>query len=146
MAHRRIHNKGDWRIEEYVAGGTITPGMLIKMNSSGQVIAHDEEGGRCEVMCAMEDQLQGKTVSDNYSSADIVTCGLPVKGSVMNMLLAVGETVVIGDELVSDGAGSLQKRGVGSSGVTEHMTVGFAQEAKDNSAGSAPALMAVRCI
>lgn len=144
MAHRRIHNKGGWEHEEYVSAGVITPGMLIELTVAGTVKAHAEEGGRCERLVALEDALQGRAVATNYAAAEVVTCALPYKGTTMNMLIAVGQNVGIGDELVSNGAGSLQKRGMGSSGVTEHEVVGICVEAKDNSAGAAPALAAVR--
>ena len=130
MAYRRIHNKGDWRHEEYVAAGTITPGMLIELVAAGTVQAHSTEGGRAERMVALEDALQGKTVADDYSADDIVTVALPAPGTVMNMLLAVGETATIGEELISAGDGTLKCLDNASSPSKVYQTIGYAMEAK----------------
>jgi hypothetical protein len=82
--------------------------MLLENDSNNQVKPHATEGGRAERLCAMEDALQGKIVSQLYASADIVTCGLPAVGTVMNMLIKDGETITIGEELVSGGDGTLK--------------------------------------
>jgi len=108
MAYRTIHSKGDYRTEEVAAAGTITPGMLCEMTSAATVQAHSTEGGRAERLVAMEDALQGRAVSTNYSASEIVTLGLPVPGTEMAMLIASGESANIGDELVSAGDGTLK--------------------------------------
>ena len=129
MAYRTIHSKGPFSEEEATAGGTVTPGMLCMLNSSGQLIAHDEEGGRGEVMFAVEDAYQGKAVGDDYSSGNTARYILPGKGCVVHALIASGETFSIGDELVSAGDGTLKARGSSGSGVTEWQTIAYAIEA-----------------
>ena len=96
-------------IEEYEAGGTITPGMLLKLNSSGKVVAHDSAGGNVNVvMFALENALEGKGIGDNYSSGDQVQVWIPYRGDEVYAILKDGENVSVGDPLESAGDGSLQ--------------------------------------
>jgi len=56
----RIHRKGTFRHEEMKANEAgIYPGMLLKMDSSGEVGMHDSKGGDLgdEVLIAEEDAL-----------------------------------------------------------------------------------------
>lgn len=109
MAYYRIHNKGTlWRHEEAVAAGTVTPGMLCEMTSSGTVQAHSSEGGRAERLIALEDALQGRGVDTNYSAADIVTLAVAAPGEVFNLLMASGEDGQPGDEVISAGDGTIK--------------------------------------
>ena len=146
MAYRKIHSKGDWRAEELVAAATITPGMLCEETSAEKVQAHSTEGGRAELMFAYEDQLQGKTVDDDYSADDQVFLMLPVVGSEVCALLAVGENVSIGDELISAGDGTLIAIGSAASATTVQQVIARAVEAQDNSAGSAAVLTRCRVV
>ena len=95
--------------EEYKAAGAITPGFLIELTSAGTVQAASEEGGTVLPMFAIEDELQGKTITDNYAQHDVVQCWIPQRGDIVNAILKQGETVVIGDYLVSKGDGTLKK-------------------------------------
>ena len=88
------------------------------------------EAGRGEVAFAIEDALQGKAVGDNYTTGTVAGYILPRKGAEVNALLKSGETVAIGDELVSAGDGTLQARGSSGSGVTEWQTIAYAMEAE----------------
>ena len=139
MAKRRIHSKGEYRQEEAYASGTITPGMLIELDSSGYVKAHATEGGYGERAFAVEDALQGKTVSDNYTTTnpDLVTYILPTKGACVNALLKAGYNYTIGTELISAGDGTLIPNGQESSGVTVKEIIAEVTEASDLSASGA---------
>lgn len=103
----RIHSKGDYRYEEHVASTTITPGMLLEINSSNQVLPHNSASTVGEALFAMEDALQGNEVSDNYSANNVCCCMLPAKGSVVNALLLAGVSYSVGDILESNGDGTL---------------------------------------
>lgn len=96
-------------INEYEAESTITPGMLIELTSSGTVQAHSTSGGNAAAMFALEDELQGNGIDDNYSDGDQVQCWNAVPGEEVYGILADGENVSIGDFLESNGAGLLQK-------------------------------------
>lgn len=118
-------------IEEYIAGGTITPGHLVALNSDGGVIVHATEAGVTLPMFALEDELQGKVIYDTYKKDDRVQVWIPGRGDEVYALLAANESVNIGDYLVSKGGGTLKK--LASNTVADSQIIGFAVEA----AGSA---------
>jgi hypothetical protein len=142
MAYRTIHNSGSFRVEEPSAGGTITPGMLCKYGSGGTVTAHATEGGRAERLVAMEDSLQGRPVSTNYTSGERVRLAAVCPGTVMNCLIESGDTAVIGDELISSGNGKFINRDNAASPSQIQQTIAYATEAW--TALGADALKAVR--
>ena len=125
-------------IEEIVAGGTITPGMLIAEGSGGTVAAHASAGGNAIPMFALEDELQGKEISDTYVSGDQVQCWYPYRGDQVYAILKDGETIVVGDLLESAGDGTLQKHTADSAGAVEYplAVVAQATEALDLSGSS----------
>lgn len=94
-------------INEYDAGETITPGQLITLDSDGDVIKHATEGGQ-ERMYALEDELQGKSIDDDYDSGDKVQCWNTVAGEEVYAWLDSGNDVSQGDKLESTGDGTLQ--------------------------------------
>lgn len=127
-----IHSKGDYRLEEFDAGEAgIYPGMLIELNSDGDVIKHDEEGGRGIAMFAAEDALQGNTVSTVYTNGARVTCCLPAKGSEVNALIEDGQDISIGEHLISAGNGKLKAIDDLESGETASQVIAVAAEACD---------------
>jgi hypothetical protein len=117
-------------IEEYAAGGTIYPGMLLLLNSSNAVIAHsDDAPANCLPMFALEDSLQGKGIDDTYASGDRVQCWIPGRGDQVLAILEDGADIDEGDFLESNGAGYLQK-------YTSGAVVGVALETLDLSGSS----------
>ena len=130
MAYKRIHSKGDWRAEELVChDDDIEPGMLVMLDSSGKAAPHDTEGGRAERMVALEDGLQGKSVDDDYEDGNIVTIAISAQHSEFNMIMTGGESISIGEELISAGDGKLMARDNATSGVTVQETIARALEA-----------------
>jgi len=143
MAIKTIKVQGCTTQKEFIAGGTVTPGMLLKRTSvANTAIAHGTAGGTCQKMFAIEDELQGKEITENYSSTNRMQVVFPQRGDVVLALLADGENVAVGDFLVSNGAGRLAKLVAASSGVAEYAdaVVGVAMEAVDmsGSAGADP--------
>jgi len=120
-------------IEEYVAAGAITPGMLIELNSLGTVQYHSTEDGDALPMFALEDELQGEEIDDAFAALDRVQCWIPYRGDQVYAGLADGESVVIGDFLTSKGDGWLKKHVVTSEGELEYpnAVVAIALEALD---------------
>ena len=117
MAIKRIHSKGQITYEEYYAAEAgIFPGMLLELNSDGKVIKDTTSGGALgdEVIVALEDYLQGRTVETVYAINEIVLVALPHKGSEVNMLLDDGESVVPGDKIMSGGDGTVKKNAGGT--------------------------------
>jgi len=125
-------------IEEMTAAGTITPGMLVEQGTAGTIVAHSGAGETVLPMFALEDELQGGTITDDYSSGDKVQVWIPYRGDQVYALLADGETAVIGSLLESNGAGALRVVVTGSAGEVEYPSsiVGMAVEAVDLSASS----------
>jgi hypothetical protein len=99
-------------IEEYKATAVaITPGMLLELTSAGLVQAHSTEGGPVLTMIALEDEMQGKEISDNYAASDKIQCWVAVRGEVAYLPVADNETVDTGDFLISAGNGKVKVYG-----------------------------------
>lgn len=96
-------------INEREAAGTITPGHLVELTSAGKVQAHSTAGGNAVKDVALEDELQGKGITETYTTGNQVQVWSAVPGEEAYMILKDGETVVIGDFLESAGDGTLQK-------------------------------------
>lgn len=129
-------------IEEKVASAAITPGMLLIIESTGKVKAHDQADKDVFPIFALEDELQGKGIDDAYAANDPVQCWIPYRGDIVNAILADGQKVVIGDPLTSDGYGRLKKHVTDTGASTVPWTVypeqivGYAAEALDLSGSS----------
>lgn len=102
-----IKNYGN-NFDEKVAAGTIYPGMLVELDSNGEVQAHSTEGGNAVPMFAIEDALQGNDKDDAYSADDQVRVWYPQRGDQVLACLADGENISIGDYLQSKGDGTLE--------------------------------------
>lgn len=84
-------------IEEFVAAGDITPGMVVKLTADGEV----EPGGSALIMVALEDELQGKGIDDAYVAGDPVQVWIPYRGDIFNGIgsgLTVGAFVEAGTD------------------------------------------------
>ena len=104
-------------IEQYKAESAITPGHLLELTSSDTVQPHSVAGGNQLAMFALEDEMQGNEIDDDYSTDDPVQVWVAVRGSIVNCLLANGENASIGDYLESAGDGTLQVYGPDSTGI-----------------------------
>ena len=125
-------------IEEFVAADEITPGMLLELNSDGEVAPHSVAGGSAYPMFALEDELQGKTIDDEYAADDPVQVWIAGRGDIVNAI--AGAQIAAGDFLVSDGTGKLKP--AGTAAVHAHSIVGQALAA----ASAANVRVAVRII
>jgi hypothetical protein len=97
-------------IDEEIAGGAITPGMLVSKNSDDEIVAHATAAGTAIPKFALEDDLQGKGIDDAYAEGDKAQCWTPTRGDrVYALLKAESAAVAIGDFLESAGDGTLQK-------------------------------------
>lgn len=126
-------------IEEYTATAVaITPGYLLELTSTGAVQAHSTAGGwATPPMFALEDELQGNGISDNYAVSAKIQVWTPYRGDYVYALLADGENVAIGDKLVSAGDGTLKAHTNDSSAtIVEEQVVAVATEAVDLSASA----------
>jgi hypothetical protein len=96
---------------EYDAASAITPGELLEVTSAGKVQAHSSGGGAAIKMFAVEDELQGKDIDEDYAADDPLQVWFPTPGDEVNAILADGQNVDIGDFLVSNGDGTLKAYG-----------------------------------
>jgi len=133
-------------IEEYVAVAAVTPGMLIELTSAGKVQAHSSAGGDVLPMFALENELEGEGVNDEFAADDRIQCWIPYRGDIVYAILADGENASIGSFLESNGAGllrvlqpdteSYESNVAGSITVYPNKIVGVALEAVDISDSS----------
>jgi hypothetical protein len=107
-----LRTVGEPCIDEAKCAATITPGMLVEQYkvSSGVVGVrpHNKAGGNATPIFALANQLQGKEITDNYSSGDIVTFQTFRSGDEVYALIYASEAVVIGSKLESQGDGTLK--------------------------------------
>lgn len=142
MAYNTILLKGDFgrRYDEKLADGSITPGMLMYTTSADKYKAHATSGGIWDRSIAVEDSLQGKdgvntkgnTIDDAYTDATLVRAITVEPGDEVYALIAAGQNVALGAELMSNGAGAVTAK------TSTNHVVGWAAEAKDNSGGGSP--------
>lgn len=125
-------------VKELIANAAITPGHLIERMSTGKVRVHATQDGDAAKMFALEDELQGKAITEAYAALDPVQCWLPGRGDEVNAILANGETAVIGSFLTSNGDGTLKVHDVVASAAEEYpeAIIGIALEAVDMSDSS----------
>jgi hypothetical protein len=135
--------------KEFVAGGTITPGMLLLLGSANTVIAHNVAGSTVAPrIFALEDELQGKGIADTYASGDPVQCWICVPGEEVYAILADNCNIVIGDKLESNGDGTLREWTPLNSEAAghEHSLVGIALEAVDTTGSPAATTSRLRIL
>lgn len=98
-------------IEELTATAVaITPGMLVEATSTEETCqAHSAESGNVLPMFAVEDEMQGKGIGDNYAASAKIQVWIPGRGDIVLAIIEDGTTIAIGDFLESNGAGLLQK-------------------------------------
>ena len=139
----QIKTHGEIAYEERNAGEAgIYPGMLCKVDTDGDVIKHDTEGGQCECLIALEDSLQGRPVATVYTAAYPVRLEKFRSGEEFHGLLEAGQVVSIGEPVMSAGNGLFSSWT--DSGQTTDAIVGYAAEAEDLSASSTNTLIAIR--
>ena len=101
--------------KERNAGGAITPGHLIELNTSDQVVVHATAAAVfAQKSFALEDQAQGRGIDDAYSTAERVVYQVFTPGDEVYALLENGAVATIGAALESAGDGTLQIRTTGA--------------------------------
>lgn len=138
-------------MKELVAGGTITPGHLVSIASTGKYVVHPTAKGRTPAIFAAEADLVGKGIDDNYVANDNVYAWACPAGVEVNALVAAAAAaIVIGDKLESAGDGTLRKVTAESQLTSGNYTytsagnvIATALEALDNSGGGSAARLKV---
>jgi len=98
-------------IEELTSAAVaLTPGMLLEVINGGYVAKHGtSEGSVTPPMFALEDELQGRGIDDNYAVSSKIQVWIPGRGDRVYALMKNGVSVVAGDLLASGGDGTLIK-------------------------------------
>jgi hypothetical protein len=128
---RTIRLKGVGTRMEKSTLTTITPGMLITPNGTDHVIPHNVAAANTAAIFALENELLGKGIDDNYVTGDYVQAEHFSGGDwVLAILDASATAIVEGDLLQSAGDGSLEI-------VTSSYgnAIAMAMESVDNSSG-----------
>jgi hypothetical protein len=113
------------------AASTIVAGDLIEVTSAGEVREHSIAAGAGQNAYALANTANAGTIDDVYTVASTVLYGIGHAGQGVNARVAVGTAAIaIGDPVESAGDGTVQP-------LTGTNIMGYAQEAVDNSAGSA---------
>lgn len=117
--------KGTGERREGIAGGAVTPGHLVVVNSSDRVVvnptAADADAQRA---FAVENELQGDEIGTAYALNDRIFYHVMRAGDEVLAWLDAGENVAIGASLESAANGRLQALSTGR-------VVGYALEALD---------------
>ena len=139
----------DYTRKEGVAHtSTILPGMLIYKLSTGKWAAHATAGGIAQAAFALEDLRGDKDIDDTYTADEQIQVAICRRGCEVNVLLADGETALIGSILVSNGDGYFKVLTADSSGtVLEDYPLVIAQAALDmsDSSGADPSSQRITC-
>lgn len=113
-APNTIHLSGEFELENTkVAGGAITPGMLVETYSDSGVRkyrAHNASAGTFAAKSFALEQIEWNlTISDAYAAGDVVKVGIFSPGAVVYALVPSGQNIVAGDTLESNGDGMLKE-------------------------------------
>lgn len=133
--------KGAFIRKEAEATVAVRPGMLVTWDgaiTSVKPQTNGAPGGTLQATrkaFAIENDLIGRGIDDNYAIGDTVQYGVFQRGSEVQALLATGNNAAIGTALVSSGAGNL-KVSTGTYGDDDEEIVGYAMEALNNTSGS----------
>lgn len=104
--YNTIPQIADWgrRYEEarVASGVTVYPGMLIDINSSGEVvIATPNAGASAPTRIAIEDGIIGRTVDTPYTAGELCRYVQPLPAEVYALRVLSGETIAVGDDLIA---------------------------------------------
>lgn len=95
---------------EGVADAAIAPGTLVKNTATGLDASDDAATvfGTLPLF-ADKNQMQSKSVDDSWVSGENMVAIQLRSGEFANVLVATGQTLAVGDPLISNGAGLLVK-------------------------------------
>jgi len=136
--------KGDGIRKEADAAGTITPGHLVEFDASGDLVVHATAGGNARKAFAVENDLIGNGITDNYVSGDRVQYNVFRSGDEVYALVPAGAAAIaIEAALESAGDGTLVNVGTATATGGTDIVVAYALEAVDNSGGGTAARIKV---
>lgn len=137
-----VYDEAPLEAPDVYGDGVITPGMLVELNSDGNVIPHATQGGNASPHFAVENAILGDGIDVDYEDeGETVLIGKANTGDVVNALLAAGQDISIGELLQSAGNGYLEV--YSSSTPPPLRPVARAIEAIDNDPGTGGAAVRI---
>lgn len=144
---KQIILKGDPLYKEArAAEADIRPGMLLELDSAGEVVSHINAGQDATPKFAIENRDVGDDIDVLYADDANVHYVVARPGDEINALLVAGTggDAAIGDEMESDGNGALQvhtpisivESGSATKSIYTRAIVAVAIEAVNNDPGS----------
>ena len=133
-------------IYEKVALEAFSPGHLVELDSNDEFGKHATAGGNvAPILFALEDDLQGDDIDDEFSDGDKARAWQPLPGDQVYAFLADGQNVSKNDLLESNGAGALTAYVADSGTVTVYpnQIVAKADEALNPTSGDARILVTI---
>ncbi len=109
--------------QEAIGSGVIKPGYLVALDSNGKFVAHSSAKAAASKRFAIENDLEGKGISDSYANGDLVQANVMQPGDEIQAYLKNAEDVDVGEFLESAGDGTLQA-------YTNGVPLAIAKEAK----------------
>jgi hypothetical protein len=129
MTNNVIIQVGNPLIKEALVSGALLPGMLVRQTNAttDTVAVHAVEGGTAQIAVLLEDDLQGKGVTDAYTTATRGRYGVFKRGEEFLGRLAAGNNLAAGAALASNGDGYLKATDVADSsgGLGGEFVVGY---------------------
>ncbi len=111
---------------EGVAVASTAPGTYMEQSSSGLTASNDASTVFNKLrLFADKDQLRSKSTDDAWAINENMVAIQGRSGDILNVLVATGQTLAIGDPLISNGAGLLTK----GSGAGTQYCIAVADEA-----------------
>jgi len=140
--------RGSPEIRQAPAGAAITPGELLTMNSSGQVIAHNAAAGIASKWFAIENDIIGGSIDDDIASGDICQYAACKSGDQVYAWLIDEGNVAIGAFLEPDAAGALKATTLATTSATTAAAqpIARALQAVNNTGGTGPVRIKVEVL
>lgn len=117
--------------KEGVTDEAVSPGHLIEKGGGQDVQKHSSANGNALPRFALENDLVGDDIDDDYASGETVQYAVFTTGEEVQAWLAYGENVSEGAALTSAGDGTLHA----AAGSDPDRIVGYAAEDKNNTSG-----------
>lgn len=92
--------------------GVVTPGMLLNIRNQAAIVAHNEAGQECQVAIAVENDLVGKGILDNYANGEQIRYQILPDGAKFYGIIDENQNIAVGDLLSSSGDGTLKEAAV----------------------------------
>jgi len=127
-APKTVLLKGQPSANEALAGGAITPGMLLAFSGSGVVAHATTSAVKVPALFARELEFAGGSLDEAYASGDLVPYWHCRPGDMVYALLEDTASVAVGALLASNAAGALEAAGA-------NFAVAQAMEAINNTSG-----------